>query len=351
MRVEQMKKILSVFSLFFVMSCLFANDTYFFMASGQLVPAKETDIEIEMKEEIINIILEKDYYSVSVDFLFYNNGYTVNLQVGFPFFCSGNYGNGEISDFRCWLNNIETSYADYPIVKEWSGRSKSDEQSELETAYVRTITFPSKETTATKISYKSTYGSVSSCEIAKYLYGTGSSWKNSIGKMTVRIQNNNDLYRYPSVTLPNGTRIQRINKNTWECVRLNIEPKNYTDSITIIIGDIFGDDGPKVLNKDRYFGCNKRISSDELLWYTRPQLRLIRNAIYAFNGYPFKSPDLIELFEENCVQYRWYGWDSEKNDNSEYPLDEKFSEAKLSDIEKYNINLILEEENKLKKYE
>lgn len=134
-----------------------------------------------MQEEVINIVLEQSYYEVTVDFFFYNHGDSINLEIGFPFFCTGLQVNGKISDFKCWTNDKETTFADFPIEKEWAHNT------ELENAYVRTIKFPSKQITKTKITYKSTYGSEApSYSIAKYLYGTGSSWKNSIGKMTVR---------------------------------------------------------------------------------------------------------------------------------------------------------------------
>ena len=58
-------------------------------------------------------------------------------------------GNGKISDFKCWTNDKETTFADFPIEKEWANNT------ELENAYVRTINFPSKQITKTKITYKS----------------------------------------------------------------------------------------------------------------------------------------------------------------------------------------------------
>lgn len=122
--------------------------------------------------------------------------------------------------------------------------------------------------------------------------------------------------------------MKRVSDNVWEAVYTNIEPETYTDCITIILGNIFGD-------------TNKQ----SLFWYTKPQLRLLRNAIYAFNGYPFKSKDLIDLFEADCAEYGWFGFKEIDGDyKGYYPLDNNFSEDKLSDIEKHNVNLILEEE-------
>ncbi|MCQ2593178.1 MAG: YARHG domain-containing protein [Treponema sp.] len=340
-----MKKFLSILFCLLVAAAIYANDTYFYMASGQLIPTKDGDVEIEMQEEVINLVLEEKYYEVTVDFNFFNHGDEINLEVGFPFFCLGIGGEGTISDFKCWTNDVETSFADVPLKKEW----RTNEPTELENAYVRTINFPAKKVTKTRITYKTTYGrEAPSGFIAKYLYGTGSSWKNSIGKMTVRIQNNFLLERPYNVVLPKDTPLKRINDNTWEGIYTNIEPKNYTDCITIELEDIFGDIGPRCLRKERYFACTNPITSKALFWYTKPQLRLLRNAIYAFYGYPFKSPDLIELFEKSCADAGWYDtrdWNGSEW-TSYYPIDENFTEDKLTQLEKDNIKIILAEEKK-----
>lgn len=53
-----MKKFYSCLFLILFAGLLFANDTYFFMSAGQLIPTEEKNIEVEMQEEIINIVLE-----------------------------------------------------------------------------------------------------------------------------------------------------------------------------------------------------------------------------------------------------------------------------------------------------
>ncbi|MBR4005293.1 MAG: YARHG domain-containing protein [Treponema sp.] len=335
-----MKKVVLLLIGLFITTFIFANDAYFFMAGGHLVPTSESDTQVEMKEEVINIVLETGYYEITVDFSFYNHGKTETLEVGFPFFCVG-YGNGKISDFKCWTNGVEENFTDQPIEKEWQ------KDTNLENAYVRKITFPSKEITKTKITYKSTYGEMApSNSIVKYLYGTGSGWKNSIGKMTVRIKNNVKHTIPTEVELPTKAPVRRIDSKTWEGVYTKIEPKNYTDCITIELGDLFGDDGPKCLSKDRFLPCRVLLKKEWLSWYTPEQLRLLRNAIYAFNGYPFKSQDLIDLFEVDCVKRWWYGFID--GGPAPYPLDKYFSEDKLNYIEKNNIKMIQELEDSIK---
>ena len=54
------------------------------------------------------------------------------------------------------------------------------------------------------------------------------------------------------------------------------------------------------------------------------------------------------MFEERA-KWGWFGWDKLGEDGKPvYPVDKKFSEDKLTEIEKHNIKVILEEEQKIK---
>lgn len=187
------KSLFLIFILGFVLnSNIFANDTYFFTSGGNLQPTTEKDISIRMKEEVINIVCENNYYKVTVDFDFENTGNETTLSVGFPFFEVGVGGHGKIFDFECWTNGIKTEYKDMLIDREFSNTNyggKFDEP-ELINAYVREISFPKNSITKTRITYKSEYGLDTGGYIIKYLYGTGSSWKDTIGKITVIVENN-----------------------------------------------------------------------------------------------------------------------------------------------------------------
>lgn len=315
----------------------FANDTFFFMAGGNLIPATEKDIDIEMRDEIIILNLEDKYCEVTVEFKFYNSGKDIDLNVGFPFFEKGIGGRGKIYDFRCWTNDVETDYSDKAIEHEWQASEK------LDNAYVRTIHFPARQFTCTKVNYKTTYGeSAPYYSTANYLYGTGSSWKGSIGKITLRITNNMK-YRMPSMitmgdAIKDNKRIKnefkKISDNTFEAFFFNVEPENYTDVFYIELGSILFDDGPKKF--PRYFPYDDiAITTDDMKWYRKDQLRILRNTIYALHGYTFKSNDLREFFQKYGKD--WY---------PPYEENPNFSENMLSEIEKQNINAILAEENK-----
>lgn len=332
---KKMKKYLIALVILLFPNFIFSNDTFFSLSGGNLIPATEDDVSIEMQEETITIDFQENFYEVTVDFVFYNSGNTVNLNVGFPFFAPGALGNGKIYDFRCWTNDKETSFEDLPIIRSWDS---SNNQPKLENAYTRTIKFEKQKVTKTKIQYKSTYGRTK--WDGYYLFGTGSAWKNSIGKINLIIINNL-MYGYPE-DIRMGKNIWgksikeniiKVDEKTYEIVLYNVEPE-YNEIFYFHFEDILNDYGPKRF--PAYFPFNKRITtSDELSIYKKDQLRIIRNAIYALHGYPFKSSDLQEYFKN--VGKEW---------NPPYKINPDFSEDDLSDIEKQNIKTILEEENK-----
>ena len=130
-------------------------------------------------------------------------------------------------------------------------------------------------------------------------------------------------------------KISKIDEKTYKVIFTNIEP-NYTDIFYICFDNILSDSGPKYF--PAYFPFIKKITnSDELKWYTKAQLRIIRNTIYALHGYQFKSEDLKNLFI--VVGKDWNPTYTER-------IKSGFSEESLSEIEKENIRIILEEENK-----
>lgn len=341
------KKSILFILVFHIAINIFANDTFFSLSGGNLVPINEESVSIEMKEETITLDFHENYYEVTVDFTFYNSGDTETLSIGFPFFAPGNLGKGKIYDFKCWTNGEETSFEDKPII--WN--SKTDEQPELQNAYTRKIQFNKKQTTTTKVKYKSSYSIDSDIEKdgmsyaywdGYYLFGTGSSWKNSIGKIRLVIINNLPYGYLQTVRMGKNIggssvkdKISIINEKTYEVIFTNIEP-DYTDIFYVCFENILSDSGPKRF--PAYFPFTKTITnSDELKWYTKAQLRIIRNTIYDLHGYQFKSEDLRKLFI--VVGKDWYPSYTER-------IKTGFSEEALSEIEKENIKIILEEENK-----
>lgn len=76
------------------------------------MPCEEENPDIGMASEEINIVLERTYYQVAVDFVFFNPSESVSLDIGFPFFEAGIQGDGEIFDFKCWSAGKEIDFSD-----------------------------------------------------------------------------------------------------------------------------------------------------------------------------------------------------------------------------------------------
>ena len=95
----------------------------------------------------------------------------------------------------------------------------------------------------------------------------------------------------------------------------------------------------KAVVSEDYFAYNglkfsklaSKLTAEDLKDLDKAQLRLMRNAVYARHGRTFKSVDLQSLWE--C--YTWY----KKNPN--------YSDALLTDVDKYNIEFIQKYEAKL----
>ena len=79
-----------------------------------------------------------------------------------------------------------------------------------------------------------------------------------------------------------------------------------------------------------YLKLERPLVPADLEGFSKPALRIWRNAVYARRGRTFKSEDLQALFNE-------YAW---------YKADKDYSDAKLSGIDRVNIKLIQEFERK-----
>lgn len=128
----------------------------------------------------------------------------------------------------------------------------------------------------------------------------------------------------------------------------NLEDKLYIDSVDIqeailvhykMIGKSIMVDGSissQFYEHDNGFLYLIKFQKTFFLQFSKEELRLMRNEVYAWYGYSFKSKDLKYYFE----QQEWY---QGKNRSSE------FITKQLTEIEKHNIELILEIEKSYSK--
>jgi len=158
------------FSLLFV-AFLFAPyalmaDIAPLQATGGAVAAKSKHETIRMASEEVTVRLQKASYTVEAVFQMHNSGETTTMRVGFP---KGDErinpelgGFPEFTQFHSWLDGKQVQFS-----------------KENDCWLAAQVTFPGNATTTVRILYEANYYRGT---YASYIVGTGSLWKDSIGK-------------------------------------------------------------------------------------------------------------------------------------------------------------------------
>jgi len=324
---------------FFMTVTLFANDYYYYLLSGgTLVPANDNKTDVELVDEVIVFELFDSFYSVTVDFNFYNYGDGVKLLVGFPYVAESGWitynTQKSLFDFQTWVNDSLVETRNTPIDIDLSDQKLLG----VNYAYTKDVFFPSQQHTRTKVRFNAKYGEDGAYWLASYLYGSGKGWYNSIGKVEVIIKNNSKFWIYGIKTGTPSRKHGQLNnedlKHHWIINDLgfaleNVEP-DYNDSIEIFLWHPMFDFGPKPL--PYYFYYWSEIFKQNELWYlTKEQLRILRNLFYALHGYNFKDSTLLNYFSS------YFG---------SYKINYEFTEDMITETERRNIAIIQREELK-----
>lgn len=295
---------------------------------GTGAPAAEQDFAVKPKDGVIDIVLNDKFYEIVTDFVFYNPGQSAEAAMRWPFLEPAGYRLDKIYDVQCWANGRKIEYEE--TLKDLYLSAPAEPKN----AFTAHILFDSKAYTHTKVSYKADYGYDSVGYVVTCFYGTSIAADYPIEKLTLRIRNNMKYDRVYAVKMGN-TDIEkafvRSHDNTFATVFTYLKQEKDT-AFQIFIKDIADDTGPQSF--PAYFRFIKyKMNADDLFWYRKDQLRVIRKTIYALHGDEFKSQDLIDLFAE------WGKYWSRP-----YKVNPNFSEEDFSDIEKENIKILLAEE-------
>lgn len=323
-----MKYIVILLMIAFSLSVVFANDGAMSGAGGNIDLNFENP-DIQIKNEILTFTLFEKSCHISVRYDFYNYGEKQIVTTAFPEFDFG-YG----SDLWTPITGFQVSYItgeDIPVRKE-----ATDERTmpiRMHSWFKKEITFESKAYTSICINYAVNYSYVMthSDEISYWL-GTGRTWKGAIENLTIRIDNRSNKW-INSFRIGNGIEYEYkyIAEGIYEANLKEHEPDHFE-----IIKIVVSDDNKYAIPPNQEFPKQsfrlkyEKISEDKLMFYSRNQLRLLRNAIFANNGYKFTSDSLNMYFENKY----WYQDDL------------IFEESNINEIEKYNIDFLLSiEEN------
>lgn len=306
---------------------LYANDTGIEGAGGSL-RIKESEINISIQNEILNIEMFSDHYKISVQYDFQNDGVEKKLFTGFPEYIYGTQKYKPIKNFNMQYISGENIPSSYIEVSEQISPAMR-----ITGWYSKEIIFKEKSITTVKLEYESDYASSGFYKLVPYLFGTGKTWNHDINNLQIRITNNTDFWIKNVKILGNNVSYEYkyISDNIYEIHIRNYEP-NIEDQLFITFSDFPKFENPMDNIKYGYFLFKERtINKNWLNFLNLSQLRLLRNTIYAYRGYSFRSDLLKQYF----------------NDTDWYIPDNKFSESLFTENEKNNIKTIMDLEKEL----
>ncbi len=264
---------------------------------------------ISLRSESISIVLFTDYYTVDVTMYLSNSGPGASVTVGFPLFSSSPAADmkpREFVDFHTYVNDEAVPFEKKQLADFTS--------SGLNLFYVKQVAFKAGETTTTRVVYKAFYSDLGMWNsTAAYLYGTGSSWGKMPWLIDLSIMNKSNLII--RVSLEDGGKSYRISEhlidpnilfsNDQDILHFqlfNVLPNSVSAKILISGTPLENQiDGiPHITYPPRPV-LLKGFES-YLTFLTTEQLKLLRNAMYALHGYPFKDPGLLAYFGK----FDWY---------------------------------------------
>ncbi len=339
----KLKKILTIsLSIFICFNC-FGNDAFIYVGGGSVIPIdsplSSSNESISMKNEVIKIDLQKDFYHVHVDFEFYNEGKSQSVNVGFP---QWHYGTMEQKDFRNFSTTVNGKKVDFEIIQD-GNKTPAHQNDRISQWFVRKIDFPSQKTTRTSIDYECEYGHAGYWKSVEYLFGTGRTWKNPISSQTIEITNNlgaDSIINAERTFFIESDKYNRAdscaeitNKNGKIIIKRNDVSPDFFDEFLFEIKHNYYYDWPEdFLSEENFTLANKRLTHKELVYFTDEQLRFTRNAIFARHGNIFSSADLKKYFSS-------LSW---------YKPTHKVELSELTQIEAENVKAIQEEEKSRK---
>ncbi len=332
-----MKKVAVSLVLLFLAYACFANDTLVQKNTGgnDYIIGETKDIIIE--SEILQIDLLDDYYHVSVDYVFRNEGAEAVLEVGFPeieYYKTTDDVTPVILDDpkRLKLSNFKTSVngvnqkveiEDADIYIKPKVHSKESWEN-IRHFYKKTVTFPAKQKTNIHVEYDNFYLNTHESRAVEYLLGSAVCWGKIENLKVIATLNSEQIFFNSDLGI--------INNKPFD---IHVETENELRKLILSYKDLNLELDSKLyfLIADGIFGCVWDYYFDykvyprymfELL--TKEQLRLSRNLIYAFHGYKFKDKKLEDRFKK-------LGFYKDNN--------KPFSESSFNEKERANLELIM----------
>ena len=232
-----------------------ANEAFLVWHSGSLCVTSSHE-NIAMESEDVSIIFGENDYTVDGTFIFTNSGEDTTVAIGFPMAFGGVLFDDELFQNlgvpvqpRTWVSGVEVPFVPVSESIEYYDGSEEHkylkEKAEIElfrnqmkseeyrkkipclwgvTWYSKEVFFKKHETVITRVNYKSKYGDNSGALLAEYIYGSGKTWKGSIGKATFRIQTSPDIWMVTFPRVPYSHKWFRESEYEYVLTLENFEP-------------------------------------------------------------------------------------------------------------------------------
>jgi hypothetical protein len=318
---------------------------------------------VTMQSEVVMMTIGKENVLVDCRFVFKNSGKKCSVRMGFPDRGEGGADPDE-SASGDWKTNLAKStfnwfksYVDDQLVKTALIRGGGSG----EFWHAKNVAFGAGQSRRVRDVYSVPVGGQiapnggGAFDETSYILHTGKSWHGKIGRSEVIVKFARDMkgkvlkpswYRFsentfdkvdwPSVrgskVLYHGPDKAQVSGLTMRFVRTNWEPE-VKDDIWLAFsykGISYGPSTPAVkLPYADIYPFSRALKESDLKGKSDAQLKIMRNAIYARHGRPFKDPELAKYFTSQS----WYHKDEKWTDADD--------DAKLSALEKQNAQFIL----------
>jgi hypothetical protein len=147
-----------------ILSCItlhiYANDSWVESAGGSFSITDGKTTDVQMVSENIKITLFDNYYEMDILFIFFNNGDTVELNVGFPEY---SYGTGTVTNIRNFNTSINNNDVGIEIIP------NNDINSKIKQWYIKTVIFKQNEYLESRVKYQADYSNYGSYKSVEYL--------------------------------------------------------------------------------------------------------------------------------------------------------------------------------------
>lgn len=314
-----------------------ANDGAYRSVGSVFYPINETTISLD--EEVLSFTVVNKVANVNIYCEFYNPEQTERkIIVGFQ----APYPTGDLNSRLLSSNNL---ISNFQVIKEgailpYKIKAARCENCELNDTsafevgegfpfifvYLFEVTFkPGINIVNHSYDFPSS-DNVITDQIYKYILTTGSKWAGgSIKNFTLQIKMDRNSYFYINDVFPEqakwtilgaGKVTDSYTRNKGRMVRTISGMLEITMNDFKPIGNLeFGVPRPNyftniLMNKDQILEFSLIAANfltinfnNRTIWnFTKNDLQILRNAVYAFNGYQFKNPDLFKYFS----QFEWY---------------------------------------------